>query len=328
MTLYHAFPRAVSRIVPWCLVLCLFISSPVPGAERICITAHSQWELAQSLEREGAAASAAHEFVRFYHLFPGHPKDDEARHRAGLCFFKAGMLSDAQRQLSALATHYKDDNFAPRAMVALSRVHRAQGNPGRGVLVLKNLLTLSRDPELREKTCARLAWSLIEDAPTLEGSPNPNGMDPLAQALKYLGQIPPENLKKYGFTQKMVEELGAMDQMETKDPTLAGLAALIPGAGFAYTGRYRDGLIAFLWNTALGLSAFQAFDNHQEYLGGILTFVELGFYAGNIYGSMASAHKYNQKKRREKINQFKREGFKFFPRLGRGETALFFSHSF
>jgi hypothetical protein len=41
-------------------------------------------------------------------------------------------------------------------------------------------------------------------------------------------------------------------------------------------------------------AAYTAFDNDNPALGGILALVGSGFYAGNIYGSISSAHKYNQ----------------------------------
>ena len=33
----------------------------------------------------------------------------------------------------------------------------------------------------------------------------------------------------------------------------------------------------------------------MDVLGGILTFIELGFYSGNIYSAVNAAHKYNRK---------------------------------
>jgi hypothetical protein len=39
----------------------------------------------------------------------------------------------------------------------------------------------------------------------------------------------------------------------------------------------------------------QAFHSDQDVLGGILTFMELGFYTGNIYSAVNAAHKHNRK---------------------------------
>ena len=50
----------------------------------------------------------------------------------------------------------------------------------------------------------------------------------------------------------------------------------------------------------------KAFDNDLVGLGGIIAFVELGFYAGNIYGAIASAHKYNKIKNRQFLDQLRK----------------------
>jgi hypothetical protein len=53
-------------------------------------------------------------------------------------------------------------------------------------------------------------------------------------------------------------------------------------------------LIAFILNTALIYAAYEAFDDDKIGFGSVITIVEFGFYAGNIYGSVNSAHKYNR----------------------------------
>jgi hypothetical protein len=88
-----------------------------------------------------------------------------------------------------------------------------------------------------------------------------------------------------------------------KNPTAAGLFAIIPGGGFLYCQRYHDALVTFLLNTGLMAAAYTAHDNDNNALAGVLAFVETGFFAGNIYGSMASAHKYNRAQTRSILNR-------------------------
>ena len=66
------------------------------------------------------------------------------------------------------------------------------------------------------------------------------------------------------------------------------------------------GGIAFLLNGALAWAAYEAFDNDNNALGAILTFVEVGFYAGNIYGAVGSAHKFNRAKTEQFIENLKK----------------------
>lgn len=83
--------------------------------------------------------------------------------------------------------------------------------------------------------------------------------------------------------------------MPSKDPAAAGLmAAVLPGLGHAYCERYKDGLVAFLLNGLFIWAAYEAFEEDHSVLGGILTFLELGWYTGNIYSAVNTAHKYNR----------------------------------
>jgi hypothetical protein len=73
------------------------------------------------------------------------------------------------------------------------------------------------------------------------------------------------------------------------------LAAVLPGLGHAYVGRYKDGGIAFLVNALFIWAAVESFHNDNNVLGGMICFLELGWYSGNIYSAVNSTHKYNRK---------------------------------
>ncbi len=51
----------------------------------------------------------------------------------------------------------------------------------------------------------------------------------------------------------------------------------------------------------------EAFQHKSYVVGGILTFFELGWYSGNIYSAVSSAHKYNQKKKREYLDSLEKD---------------------
>jgi hypothetical protein len=72
------------------------------------------------------------------------------------------------------------------------------------------------------------------------------------------------------------------------------MAAILPGLGHAYCERYRDGLVALLLNGLFIWAAVESFDEEHDVLGGILLFVEAGWYAGNIYSAVNCAHKHNR----------------------------------
>jgi TM2 domain-containing membrane protein YozV len=81
---------------------------------------------------------------------------------------------------------------------------------------------------------------------------------------------------------------------EYKSPALAGiLSAVIPGSGKMYVGEWGDGITGLL---ITGLFAFLAYDNFRTdntTRAWIFTGIGAFFYAGNIYGSVASAQIFN-----------------------------------
>ncbi len=80
----------------------------------------------------------------------------------------------------------------------------------------------------------------------------------------------------------------------TKSPVLASiLSAIIPGLGKIYSNQIGDGITSFI---STGLLAFLAYDNfhaNHKFRGWLFTGLGGMFYAGNIYGSAASAQIYN-----------------------------------
>ena len=113
------------------------------------------------------------------------------------------------------------------------------------------------------------------------------------KAKVHFNKISPENREKYRLEQ-FLSELDNKEQLKYKDPTAAGLLAIVPGAGHLYCERHRDALVSFLVNGALIFAAYEAFDHDQNALGGIVALFEVGLYSGNIYSAVSSAHKYNR----------------------------------
>ena len=83
---------------------------------------------------------------------------------------------------------------------------------------------------------------------------------------------------------------------EKKDVWTAGiLSAVIPGAGKIYTEEYTDGITAFLLTGVLTYIAVDNLNDGHDTRGWIFAGLASYFYAGNIYGSIASAQLFNAK---------------------------------
>lgn len=81
-----------------------------------------------------------------------------------------------------------------------------------------------------------------------------------------------------------------------KSEMLAGiLSAIIPGSGKIYTKDYGDGITSFLLTGLFSYLAYTNFDHKHYTRAWIFTALGAGFYAGNVYGSVASALIFNAK---------------------------------
>ena len=93
-----------------------------------------------------------------------------------------------------------------------------------------------------------------------------------------------------------------------KSETLAGIfSAIIPGSGKIYTENYGDGITAFLLTGLFTYLAYTNFEHDHPTRAWIFTALGAGFYAGNVYGSIASAQIFNAK-----VNFDFNEGVKLF----------------
>lgn len=85
-------------------------------------------------------------------------------------------------------------------------------------------------------------------------------------------------------------------QLPFKSPVVAGtLAAIVPGAGHLYVGRNRDAFAALLLNGLFIWGMVESFRKDETGVGVTLSIFEIGWYAGNIYSAVNSAHKYNRR---------------------------------
>ena len=79
-----------------------------------------------------------------------------------------------------------------------------------------------------------------------------------------------------------------------KSEVLAGiLSTIIPGSGKIYTENYSDGVTAFILTGLFGYLAYTNFDHNHDFRAWTFTGLSALFYAGNIYGSVASAQIFN-----------------------------------
>lgn len=262
----------------------------------LTISADAQLEFARSYMADERYADAIRELERFIHFFPDDPRILDARYAVGWAHLQAGETERAAEALETVAAEIGTGPLSPsdtavRAHFTLATAYVRMDEPGRAVAVLQNLVAVTENREIRNAAFYRMGWTYLEAEAWRPGR--------LA-----FGNIHPDNHKAFRLPE-LAEEMAALPEVPQKSPVLAGSLAAVPGAGYLYLGRNQDALVAFVLNGALGLAAWEAFDNGNEALGGLISVVGIGFYTGSIYGSISAAHKFNQDQTRDFLDRVK-----------------------
>ncbi|MEH0021376.1 MAG: hypothetical protein V6Z89_17110 [Desulfobacter sp.] len=286
-------PHTCKTVFLMLTAFCLALTAPAratqapPQSPGLVITPDIQFSYADQLYQAGDYTAAQVEFKRFRHFFPEDSRVHEAGFKTASALFQSGQFHAAAKEFNRLILESeKEDEFTREAYFMQSRAFTALGNIGYAQLVLQNYLKLTEDDRTKDRIYLELARLHIRETRKL-------GTDDLDQAEKYLTLVSPETREENGVAYQL-QAIERVRKAPKKSPTLSGILAIIPGGGFLYCERYHDAFITFCLNAGLMYAAYEAFDSGNPALGGVITFVESGFYAGNIYGSISAAHKYNK----------------------------------
>jgi outer membrane protein assembly factor BamD (BamD/ComL family) len=264
------------------LILKLFFQPHLLQADQIILNSDDQFRYAEELMKRDDYIPAVTEFERFVHFFPQDERVPRAKLLIGVCYLNAREYDQARKVLDSVHKAYPDKLEGGKALFMIGESYYRQGVYEEAIYYFKRVLETYDQPELKDAALYRLGWSQMQLEQWQTASDTFKGIEPGSPLYPSAGELASKSL-------------GA-ETLPYKDPTIAGLmAAALPGAGHAYCGRYRDGMVAFLLNGLFIWAAVQAFNSDQNVLGGILVFAETGWYGGNIYSAVNSAHKYNRK---------------------------------
>lgn len=79
-----------------------------------------------------------------------------------------------------------------------------------------------------------------------------------------------------------------------KSPRVGGFLGIVPGLGYAYSGEYGNALRCLLLNSLFIWGMVETAESEEWGAFSIITFFELTWYTGSIYGGIDSAHRYNK----------------------------------
>jgi TolA-binding protein len=249
-----------------------------PGS--LIIEPGEQFGFAEKYFNEGQYLRAIAEFERFLYFFPNDPRYDNALYKIGQSFFNIGRFKEAVSPFSSIIEKSDNKRIAVKACFRLSETFTAMEDYVSAMNVLDHSVKILDDDTIRDEVRYRVGWILLLQ-------------DQVDKALAHFTSVSGPNKSRFRIAE-IEKELRNKPLYPQKNPGLAGFFSIVPGAGFAYCERYQDALVAFLLNTGLILASVKSFDDGNEALGAVIAFVGAGFYGGNIYGAISSAHKFNK----------------------------------
>lgn len=270
--------RIVSQIITIVIFLFIFSTGPIWGQKGD--SADNIFGFAESLYEEGDYFRAIGEYKRFIFLNPAAPQVENATFRIAESYFHAQRWSEAINAANQFLAKYRDSPLYFQMLYLKGRVEKLDKRYDEALRTF-DALAQTEATEYHAKALYQKALIHLERADwqgardLLLQVPRDSSIYPVA--LSFAGDVAGEKI------------------MPRKSPAAAGiLAAALPGAGHLYAGRPHDAVVAFLLNGAFIWGAVELFRHDENVAGGILSLFELGWYSGNIYSAISSAHKYNR----------------------------------
>lgn len=230
----------------------------------------------------GEYQGAVNEFERFIQFFPQDERVPKARYLVGLSYLEGKAYEPARRALHKVLKAYPGMPLAGDALFLIGESYYRQGISEEATYYFEKVIERYPWKKLKDASFYRLGWSRMRT----------NHWQKASKTFQLIEESSP----LYASAKDLSRESLKGELLPYKNPTAAGfLAAFIPGLGHAYLNRYKDGMVALLLNGLFIWAAVESFNEDLEVLGGILTFLEFGWYSGNIYSAVNGTHKYNRK---------------------------------
>ncbi len=88
----------------------------------------------------------------------------------------------------------------------------------------------------------------------------------------------------------------AYQEGRDKSPRLGGWLGVVPGLGYAYAGEYANALRSLILNGLFIWGMVETAEREQWGAFAVISFFELTWYSGSIYGGIDASHRYNRKR--------------------------------
>ncbi len=238
----------------------------------------ADFQLGQALLKEGSPELAAVEFRRYAMESEDSREKGMSFLHAAHAYLRAEKLSEAQQMLSHAETLIPDHSGIP-----LLNAEIAAGQQDIPTALYFLDTPALPDPGLEQFRLLRLTELQLRSGNT----------DLAAQLL----QRSPEDQVA------ALEAVGSYKNSKKKSPKVGGLLGLIPGAGYWYSGETANGFRSLILNGLFMYGMTQTAQDEQWGAFAVISFFEVTWYSGSIYGGVDAAHRYNQNRLEDCIDQ-------------------------
>ncbi|MCC7072131.1 MAG: hypothetical protein IT383_12455 [Deltaproteobacteria bacterium] len=253
-----------------------------PSADDAALATHSL-HYGDHLFLDGDWYRSISEYRRFLFLVKGTGPDAERAAMAiGEALLRGEQWDAAGRQLDGIAQRAGQLELRHQALFGAGRAYLLDQRPE---LAKPRFRLLVEDgdasPKLKSEATWLLAWGHF-DAGELD------------EARVYFQAVVDAKGKHADEAKGVLAALDGYSKLESKDPLLAGALALIPGLGHVYLGQWGIALTSATWNGMFIFAAVSAWLAGDWGIATVLTLVELGWYAGGVFGAVAGAYRHNR----------------------------------
>lgn len=91
--------------------------------------------------------------------------------------------------------------------------------------------------------------------------------------------------------------LDALEDGRDRSPALGGWLGVLPGLGYAYAGEYANATRSLILNGLFIWGLVSTAEEEQWGAFAVISFFELTWYSGSIYGGVDASHRFNQRRR-------------------------------
>jgi TolA-binding protein len=236
---------------------------------------------AEQLMREGEYFRAITEYRRFLFYYPDDPRRPMVHFSIGLAFYRGASYEEALQTFQEVTQQYPNTAYGNQAWLWQGESLIKQGQYTIAEGIYKAVTEQFPYDRLGQQARYQRGWTLLYQRQWRNA------------AIQFQQVAPDSDL--YQSAQLLAQEALVGERLPTKSPVLAGIfSGLLPGSGQLYNRRLGDALLAFFLNSLFIVGAIEAIHSGAPAIAGILSFFEVGWYAGNVYGAINGAHKYNR----------------------------------